>query len=57
MTILSKEERALLKQLKKPRGTRYRDSETFNSNDQWSGSLDNQERILEEHVSKRGWEF
>jgi len=57
MIILSKEERVLLKQLKKPRGTRYNGSENFNSGDQWSGSLDNQERILEEHVSKRGWEF
>jgi len=37
---------------------KYRDpEETSDNNDSWDGSLDNQEKILEEHVSERGWEF
>jgi len=25
--------------------------------DEWDGSIDNQEKVLEDHVSKYGWEF
>ena len=25
--------------------------------DEWDGSIDNQEKVLEDHVSKHGWQF
>jgi len=55
---LSIEEKRLYRLLKRRnRISRIPLEEIHDNEDNWHGSLDDQEKILEDHVSRRGWEF
>ncbi len=36
---------------------RRKEMEREQYSDSWDGSIDDQEKVLEDHVSKYGWEF